>query len=495
MANLNHKWLVYTRGTIPLHRIALFNALSTDTHKYYGDIFKTVFYINTGPKLWWSWDEDEIIAVGRFILEKTKDEKGKKRYFGIMDKVWMKAINVSEKIFRKDLKNLSNKDLIRLYDLLKIESNPGMAFLSVDIDAVDIYPVEALRQMLKKELPKMPENGFIIIYNKLTAPVYKSYVNDQEELILKAAKKLRKNRKLMQRFEKGDYSGIKKEIDGLAKRFWWTALGWENVKPNTEKSFVETIKEHLKDGNIGQKLKNLLSHVKNVKKERRGIIKRYKLSKELQYKIRLFDEYALWHDRRKEMQVKTLYAGYLLLCETARRMDYDIDDLEWLWHEEVKDLLRGKELDKEKVGRRKKGIAVLIEGKEITQWSGDEAIKIKEKVAPEKTYNLSEIRGVPASPGIAKGIARVCAGAEDAMKKVKKGDILVCGMTLPDYVPAMKRAAAIVTDEGGITCHAAIISRELGVPCITGTKIATQAIKDGDLLEVDANEGIIKIIR
>ena len=494
MANLNHKWLVYTRGTIPLHRIALFKALTTDAHKYYGEIFKTTFYINTGPKLWWSWDEKEMIAVGRFILEKTKDEKGKKRYFGLMDKVWMKAINVSEKIFRKDLKKLGNKDLIRFYDLLKIETAPGMAFLSVDIDAVDFYPVEALRHMIKKELPKMPENEFIIIYNKLTAPAHKSYINGQEELILRAAKKLNKDKKLMQRFEKGDHSGIK-EMKELMKKFWWTALGWENVRPNTEKSFAEIIKEHLKDGNIGQKLKNLMGHVKNVKKERDGIIKKYNLSKELQYRLRLFDEYALWHDRRKEMQVKTLYAAHLLLCEAARRRDYDINDLEWLWHEEVQDILRGKELDKKEVERRKKGIAVLIDGKEITQWSGDEAIKIKEKVAPEKTHDLTEIRGEPASSGIAKGIARVCAGAEEAMKKVKKGDILVCGMTLPDYVPAMKRAAAIVTDEGGITCHAAIISRELGVPCITGTKIATQAIKDGDLLEVNANEGIIKIIK
>ena len=65
-------------------------------------------------------------------------------------------------------------------------------------------------------------------------------------------------------------------------------------------------------------------------------------------------------------------------------------------------------------------------------------------------------------------------------------------MTTPDFVPAMRRAAAIVTDEGGVTCHAAIIARELKKPCVVGTKHATQIFKDGDMVEVDANAGIVR---
>ena len=68
-------------------------------------------------------------------------------------------------------------------------------------------------------------------------------------------------------------------------------------------------------------------------------------------------------------------------------------------------------------------------------------------------------------------------------------------MTFPSFVVAMKKASAFVTDEGGITCHAAIIARELKKPCIIGTKNATQVLHDGDLVEVDANKGIVKIIK
>lgn len=75
------------------------------------------------------------------------------------------------------------------------------------------------------------------------------------------------------------------------------------------------------------------------------------------------------------------------------------------------------------------------------------------------------------------------------IKDFKEGEILVTPMTTPDFVIIMRKAAAIVTDEGGLSCHAAIVSRELNVPCIIGTKHATQLLKDGDMVEVDAENG------
>lgn len=78
---------------------------------------------------------------------------------------------------------------------------------------------------------------------------------------------------------------------------------------------------------------------------------------------------------------------------------------------------------------------------------------------------------------------------------MEKGEILVTVMTSPDFMVAAKKAAAIVTDEGGITCHAAIVSREMKIPCIIGTKIATKVLKDGDIVEVDADKGVVRKIK
>lgn len=80
------------------------------------------------------------------------------------------------------------------------------------------------------------------------------------------------------------------------------------------------------------------------------------------------------------------------------------------------------------------------------------------------------------------------------MKNFSAGEVLVTEMTNPDYVPIMKIAAAVVTDEGGATCHAAIASRELKIPCIVGTKVATEILEDGDMVEVDAQKGIIRVV-
>ena len=78
---------------------------------------------------------------------------------------------------------------------------------------------------------------------------------------------------------------------------------------------------------------------------------------------------------------------------------------------------------------------------------------------------------------------------------MKKGDVLVTGMTRPHLIYAMRKASAIVTDEGGITSHAAIVSRELNIPCVIGTKTATKAFRDGDIIEVDAEKGIVRLIK
>jgi len=96
--------------------------------------------------------------------------------------------------------------------------------------------------------------------------------------------------------------------------------------------------------------------------------------------------------------------------------------------------------------------------------------------------------GSPASPGVAFGPVKIVLGPE-AIDQVLEGDILVAEMTTPDFVPAMKRAAAIVTDKGGRTCHAAIVSRELGIPCVVGTERATQILTPGLLVTVDGSRG------
>jgi len=123
------------------------------------------------------------------------------------------------------------------------------------------------------------------------------------------------------------------------------------------------------------------------------------------------------------------------------------------------------------------------------------------QVIKDRNYQLIEneisfdgsLKGMPASPGKVKGRVKIVL-ARSQVGKFNAGDILVASKTTPWYVPLMKQAAAIVTDEGGITSHAAIFSRELNKPCVIATKTATKIFKDGDMVEVDANKGIVRKI-
>ncbi len=106
---------------------------------------------------------------------------------------------------------------------------------------------------------------------------------------------------------------------------------------------------------------------------------------------------------------------------------------------------------------------------------------------------IKEIKGATAMGGRVRGGVKVVIDIKQ-LKKVKDGDILVAPMTTPHFLSVIKKSAAIVTDEGGVTCHAAIVARELDIPCVIGTKIATKVLKDGDMVEVDATRGIVKKI-
>jgi pyruvate,water dikinase len=129
----------------------------------------------------------------------------------------------------------------------------------------------------------------------------------------------------------------------------------------------------------------------------------------------------------------------------------------------------------------KDGELYLLQSRPITTIQKRE---VKEGLASGEVI----LEGLGASPGVVSGTVKIIQG-RDELDKVLEGDILVTKMTEPDMVPAMKRSAAIVTDEGGMTCHAAIVSRELGTPAVVGTREATKLLKDGQMVTVDGQKG------
>jgi phosphoenolpyruvate synthase/pyruvate phosphate dikinase len=188
----------------------------------------------------------------------------------------------------------------------------------------------------------------------------------------------------------------------------------------------------------------------------------------------------------------------VLIKEISRRSGEKVSDLFLYTFDELLDIFKNKKLKKEILKERQKGYVVLALKRKYYLITGEKFQKIfKEVVKPKK--NIKEFSGFVAMKGFAIGKARILThdkrDISSEVKKFKRGEVLVTEMTRPDTIMACKRAIAIVTDEGGITSHAAILSREFKIPCIIGTKIATQILRNGDLIEVDANKGTVKVLK
>ena len=180
------------------------------------------------------------------------------------------------------------------------------------------------------------------------------------------------------------------------------------------------------------------------------------------------------------------------MAEIGKRFSLPLGDLRFIRSTELEQL---PNIAAELSLRREKSLYIIFAGGKEALMIGDDAEKYFSNFENDVDVSaVSELRGSCASPGNASGIVKICRG-EKEIGKVEEGDILVACMTQPEFLPAMKKAAAIITDEGGLTCHAAILSRELGIPCIIGTKIATRVLKDGDIVEVNANHGVVTVIK
>ncbi len=203
---------------------------------------------------------------------------------------------------------------------------------------------------------------------------------------------------------------------------------------------------------------------------------------------------AWWVDKRKECNILgNYYIGrFLRLRAVDCGMPYD--DAAFLLPEELDEVFKKRKIPSNfPIEERKQTSMLLCDHEDRTLFlSGAKAEAVwLQLVPPVSGIEMKEVKGAIGYRGVMQGIARVVMDPKD-VKTFNPGDILVTGMTRPEYLSLMKLAGAFVTDEGGITCHAAIVARELKKPCIIGTKIATQVLKDGELVEVDAINGVVR---
>lgn len=185
-----------------------------------------------------------------------------------------------------------------------------------------------------------------------------------------------------------------------------------------------------------------------------------------------------------------------LFKEMATRLSLEVADLCYYTLPEILGALRSEHADTELLAKRIELTVLFYPERNLEIREGAAAETFLAKGAFGEvvldTSGVSELKGQAASLGKASGRAVVVRNSDEAIAQMKEGDVLVAPYTAPEYLPAMKRSAAIVTETGGITSHAAIVSRELKIPCVIGVQNVMSVLKTGDEVEVDAEKGIVR---
>jgi len=290
--------------------------------------------------------------------------------------------------------------------------------------------------------------------------------------------------------------GVKEALEEHSREYDWLQFHYDGPVVLDESYFVELLKTELKQGTNGKKkLEELEEKQRELAVKQERLEKQLGLNEEEKHWIQVARSFMFFKALRKDVVFQASCWTDGLIKEIAARLKLTPLQARHCTPREVEDALAGEwKPDARELDERVKHSFWLFDCHGVQVFTGKQAGEFSTRIVEEEVKSdVGEVKGMPACVGKARGIVKIIVSASD-MPKMREGDVLVSPATNPNILPAMKKAAAIVTDEGGITCHAAIVSRELGIPCVIGTKIATRVFKDGDVVEVDAARGIVKIL-
>ncbi len=467
-----------------LHNSTIFVQTSGwNVEKYYGK-----HYLNKTPfPLLVVADKTE----GVMFMPATKSKKLSEETFKVF---WSNSLSLSERLSKyreqtKVIDNIYNKvissDLSKEPFEILVQYAEQIKTATWEMNTIAFFSTyfdkEMCSQLLADVKSVINEKRLDIIWEKGVIPTSESFEQRRERYVVESLAGGNNWKEL----------GVKYQYFGANYN---KIINPEEVERNLREKFgrlenIEDRTKFLEIKNVEQN-KITIEHnewVKTLSKEEKKLVEYLQIIIELR-------------DVRKDYLAKLLVVIFRIAEKLFKEAGVNTNLIYFYRFDEI---IKGKEnllKNKTDLEKRPDGYAVFVNYDGTIETEYGTTDEIKDKVESffleqqNEEGNTEIIKGQVGSPGRVQGIVKVVANISTESHKFNDGDILVTGMTRPEFVPLMKKAMAVITDEGGITCHAAIIARELKIPCVIGTKIATQVLKDGDMVEVDAEKGVVKII-
>lgn len=329
----------------------------------------------------------------------------------------------------------------------------------------------------------------IVDYTTLSTPTQFSFLKNEEHKLIDIKKEILNknidlNKTTLDNLRNSDFD-IYLKIEQHAKKYFFIKNNYRDGIILGENYFFDNLKDI--------EVKDYKKEAEEFRLKQANILSNNRFDKNELIFAKLIRLGTIFQDSRKRNNLLGNHYVFKFIEAMSNKTDYDQGELSYTTLPELFEILGGSGPTKNELQKRKSLFINYIDLKRDIVYSGEEIKDIWNEIetVDKPNENLNEVKGICASIGTATGKARIIMDANN-YGEFNSGDILIASMTRPEYTPLMRKAGAIVTDEGGITCHAAIISRELGIPCVIGTKISTQIFKDGENITVDANNGIIK---
>lgn len=500
------------RTHVHMATAAMYDVLNY-TAKPFNGILKEVF--------WSQQDYDNIgsyfpVNELREFIDKTMEaiQKNPER----IEKIHKETTKYSKECFafgksvlKMDLKKLSNAELAKVHNRLTYlqqmchgYSQPSTWFVDSDGEDFSKFLMKQLEDIIKAGKSSL---SLAEAFNILTTPDKPSLAIIEEIESLKILNEIKVDDTARKIFGQNDIAKIEKELEKINQKLRkkiinhyekWHWAPYTYIGPAYDFDYYLTAWSGLlREGiNIDEHLEKLSNQTKEAKKRKTKIEKELGLDKKTKRLFDIASEIIYLKSYRKDAYFYSSYVLDKIFIEISRRLSLSLKQVRFMAFWEIEPALKKGSFSAKILNERIKFSVLHQKGEKGIIYTGDKARKFLKSLTLEKIEikEVDHLEGTSACPGKAKGEVKIINVPEE-MGKMREGNIMVAHTTFPALVPAMKKASAIVTDDGGITCHAAIVARELKTPCVVGTKIATHVLKDGDIVEVDADKGSIKIIK
>ena len=396
--------------------------------------------------------------------------------------------------FIKNRTSMTDQELGKSYKKFTSDYVNNLSFAAT-IEGVDIFTAYHLEDEVKKEIGVSDVKVRDII-STLSLFTELSFMEKERLNFLRFSLKHFKDIR-----SKNKTSALMRDLEKHSDLFSHSLNNFKNIIYLDTQFFLKKTQQEIKRGKteLKKEYDSLRTKITKLKIKQEKIYALYDFSDDLKLHFKMIRALGYSADNRKSNLIKANEYLKFYCDEISRRLGIGWDDLKLYTFTELSDfLLKGFRLTKNELKKRSDLVVIVLnlEGKrdvKETMFYGKQAEEILRRTAHQS--DSDELEGQIASAPVESLRGRVKIVLDVYETKFKKGEILVTTMTRPEFVPLMRKASAIITEEGGLTCHAAILSRELQVPCIIGTKVATRLLRDGDLVEMDMKKGIVRKIK